>query len=88
VGGEISHDGDPTLTRHMTNSVIVKGSRKKPRPGEPDDLPSYYLKLAKRGDGLWIDAAVAAVLAHLARGQAIEDNIFAEEEVEPWAFFA
>jgi len=88
VGGEITHSGDPTLTRHMVNAVIVKGSRKKPRPGEPDDLPSYYLKLAKRGDGLWIDASVAAVLAHLARGQAIEDNVFAEEEVEPWAFFA
>lgn len=86
VGGEITHDGSPTLQRHMANSVIVKGNRKKPRPGEADDLPTFYLKLAKRGDGLWIDAAVAAILAHHARGQAIEDNAGAEEPEQP--FFA
>jgi hypothetical protein len=32
------------------------------------------MKLAKRGDGMWIDMAVAAVLAHHARGHAIEDG--------------
>jgi len=88
AGGEITHDGSEILSRHMNNTVIVKGSRKKPRPGEPDDLPTHYLKLAKRGDGLLIDAAVATVLAHHARGQAIEDNIQVEEEQEPWAVFA
>lgn len=86
VGGEITHDGDETLTRHINNAVIVKGGRKKARPGEPEDLPKFYLKLAKRGDGLWIDAAVAAILAHHARGQAIEDNVGAVEPEQP--FFA
>jgi hypothetical protein len=83
AGGEITHDGDETLAKHMNNTVIVKGARKKPRPGEPDDLPTHYLKLAKRGDGLLIDAAVATVLAHHARGQAIEDNV-GVEEVQPF----
>jgi hypothetical protein len=72
--GEIDHDGSATLAKHMKNAVVVKGSRKKPRPGEDETLPQYYLKLAKRGDGMWIDMAVASVLAHSARGQAIEDG--------------
>lgn len=74
AAGELTHDGHPTLARHMRNAVIVKGSRKKPRPGDEIDLTTHHLKLAKRGDGLLIDAAVAAVLAHHARGQAIEDG--------------
>lgn len=83
---EITHDGDPTLTRHINNTVIIKGSRKKSRPGQDETLPQHYLKLAKRGDGLWIDAAVAAILAHHARGQAIEDKVGSEEPAQP--FFA
>lgn len=72
--GEITHDGSRALSRHAKNAVLVKGSRKKPRPGEESSLPSHYLKMAKRGDGMLIDLAVAAVLAHHARGQAIEDG--------------
>jgi hypothetical protein len=74
AGGEITHDGHERLSWHMKNAVIVKGSRKKIRPGEDELLPTHYLKLAKRGDGQLIDGAVAAVLAHAARGQAIEDG--------------
>jgi len=70
---EITHDGSEVLTRHAKNAVIVKGSRKKPRPGD-DGIAEYYLKLAKRGDGMLIDGAVASVLAWAARGQAIEDG--------------
>lgn len=80
--GEITHDGSPLLARHMKNAVLVKGSRKKPRPGEEDSIATHYIKLAKRGDGMLIDLAVAAVLAHHARGQAIEDGHLAGP-VEP-----
>ncbi|TDB82100.1 hypothetical protein E1091_18835 [Micromonospora fluostatini] len=74
AAADITHDGSEDLARHVKNAVIVKGSRKKLRPGEETDLAQHYLKLAKRGDGLWIDAAVAAVLAYHARGRAIEDG--------------
>jgi hypothetical protein len=81
ASGEITHDGSPFLTRHMKNAVLVKGSKKKPRPGEEESIATHYLKMAKRGDGMLIDLAVAAVLAHHARGQAIEDGFNAEPPV-------
>lgn len=87
AGLEITHDGNDTLTRHVRNAVVAKGSRKKPRPGEESALATHYLKLAKRGDGLLIDAAVAAVLAHEARAHAIEHGLV-EQQIEPmfaWA---
>lgn len=34
--GEITHDGNETLSQHVKNAVLVKGSRKKARPGEGD----------------------------------------------------
>lgn len=69
---EITHTGTETLSQHVKNAVLVKGSRKKPRPGEDDLIQTHYFKMAKRGDGLLIDGAVAAVLAHEARAHAIE----------------
>jgi hypothetical protein len=84
--GEIKHDGNEILTRHAKNAVLVKGSRKKQRPGEEIDIASHNLKMAKRGTGQLIDAAVAAVLAYAARGQAIEDGALSPEPVQP--FFA
>jgi hypothetical protein len=77
--GEIQHDGSPTLTEHVLNTVLVKGSRKKIRPGEDPFAPSHYLKMAKRAEGKHIDAAVAAVLAYDARGHAIENGLVVEE---------
>lgn len=73
--GDLEHDGSPALTEHVLNTVIVKGSRKKIRPGEDPFAPSHYLKMAKRADGKHIDAAVAAVLAYDARGHAIENGL-------------
>jgi hypothetical protein len=84
--GQFEHDGDETLTRHAKNAVLVKGSKKKLRPGEEEEIASHYLKMAKRGTGQLIDAAVAAVLAYAARGQAIEDGALVPEPVQP--FFA
>jgi phage terminase large subunit-like protein len=75
---EITHDGSATLTQHMKNAVLVKGGRKKTRPGEDETLPKHYLKMAKRGDGLLIDGSVAAVLAHEARAWAIEHDLMPE----------
>lgn len=71
---EITHDGSAALTRHVKNAVLVKGSKKKPRPGEDLEITTHYMKMAKRADGALIDLAVAAVLAYAARGQAIEDD--------------
>jgi hypothetical protein len=79
---ELTHDGSEVLVRHVRNAVLVKGSRKKPRPGEDTTIATHYLKLAKRGTGLWIDAAVAAVLAHEAAAYAIEHGL---ADVEPEA---
>lgn len=89
TAGEIGHDGDETLSRHAKNAVLVKGSRKKPRPGAEDEsLPTHYMKMAKRGDGMLIDGAVGSVLAHAARGQSIEDDLFRQEpEPEPFALW-
>ncbi|MEO3923000.1 hypothetical protein ABGB07_03840 [Micromonosporaceae bacterium B7E4] len=72
AANELTHDGSEVFAKHVKNAVLVKGSRKKSRPGEETELAQYYLKMAKRGDGQLIDAAVAAVLAHAARGHAIE----------------
>jgi hypothetical protein len=83
--GQITHDGDATLSRHAKNAVVVKGSRRKPRPGESELLQTHYLKMAKRGDGFLIDAAVAAVLAHEARAHAIEHDMASQKTAEVWA---
>lgn len=74
AAGEISHDGSASMSKHFKNAVLVKGSRKKARSGEDETIQSHYMKLAKRGDGMWIDMAVAGVLAHEARGHAVEDG--------------
>jgi hypothetical protein len=85
--GEITHDGSEVLTRHAKNAVLVKGNRKKFRPGEESEIATHYMKMAKRGDGMLIDSAVAAVLAHEARAFAIENGLIPEEESEPWALY-
>lgn len=84
--GALTHAEHERFTWHMKNAVIVKGSRRKIRPGEDELLPSHYLKLAKRGDGQLIDGAVAGVLALAALGQSIEDNVWETEPELP--FFA
>jgi hypothetical protein len=87
-GGQIHHDGSEVLARHCKNAVLVKGSKKRARPGEDEDIAQHYLKMAKRGTGQLIDAAVAAVLAYAARGQAIEDGALnVEPETEAYAMW-
>jgi hypothetical protein len=86
AGNEITHDGSAVLSTHMKNAVIVKGGKRKARPGEEELLQTHYLKLAKRGPGLLIDGAVAAVLAHTARAHAIEHKL-EQKPAEVWGFY-
>lgn len=58
---ELSHSGDPVLSKHMKSAVIVAGDRKKDRD-EEDPHSTHYRKLSKR-PGEKIDGAVAATLA-------------------------
>lgn len=81
ANSEITHDGSDALCRHMLNTVVVKGSRKRSRPG--DLLPSYYMLLGRKDDRKLIDTSVAAVLAHQARAHAIEHNLAPAVPVEP-----
>jgi hypothetical protein len=84
--GELSHDGDPVLTRHIKNSALAKGKRKAPRdadpaPGDdPDSLGAFFLRIVKRKRTARIDTAVAAILAYEARGKAVEDGALLEPE--------
>jgi hypothetical protein len=83
---EITHDGDAQFKRHMLNAVVTKGSRKKPRPGD-EELQTYYLKLAKKSDGRWIDGAVGGVLAHEAGAYSIEHGLQPKKRPRPMVVF-
>lgn len=83
AGAEVTHDGSRLLAAHVRNAVMVKGSRKKPRPGEDETLQTHYFKLAKRADGAWIDGAVSAVLAHEAAAHAIEHGMIPKPAAMP-----
>lgn len=87
ANAEITHDGDEQLKRHMINAVVTKGSRKKARPGEDDELHTYYLKLAKKSDRRWIDGAVGGVLAHEAGAYSIEHKLQPKKPPRPMVVF-
>lgn len=82
-GLQVTHDGSATMTTHFKDTVLVKGSKKKERPGEEGGIATHYMKMAKRGDGLLIDGAVAGVLAHEARAHAIEHGLVPAEQSAP-----
>lgn len=82
---QIKHDASDVLARHVRQCVLVKGTKRKERPGEEGGIATHYMKMAKRGENQWIDAAVASVLAHEAMAHAIEQNTFAKlTDAEPW----
>lgn len=67
VTGNVIHPGDETLTRHVLNAHV-------------DETPwGDLLRKDIKGGSRKIDAAVAAVLAYEARGEAIEDGFFTKE---------
>jgi hypothetical protein len=84
---EITHCGSGRLSRHFRDAVLVKGGRKKPRAGEDLVLATHYLKLAKRGDGVLIDGAVAGTLAHEARAWALEHGLGPDNKPAPFAMW-
>lgn len=95
ANGELTHDGDetvaagePTLSDHVRNAVLKKG-KAKPVETEDDDGKTlqHYFTLAKRAEGLLIDASVSAVLAYAARGHAIEDGAMQPAAPAPFVFF-
>jgi len=82
--GEVTHDGDPTLTAHVRAAALARGKRKQARDDSPEGggLSQYYLRLVKKRGGK-IDDAIAAVLAYEARGHAIEDGALVDNRYDP-----
>lgn len=78
--GELGHDGDRRLAEHVKNAALAKGKRRPPREGDTASSEEYYLRIVKRRYGL-IDAAVAAVLAVHAGGEALERGVMVGEPV-------
>jgi phage terminase large subunit-like protein len=65
--GNIIHPGDEVLTRHILNA-------------HTEETPwGDLLRKDIKGGSRKIDAAVAAVLAYEARGEAIEDGFYVKE---------
>lgn len=87
--GELSHDGNADLAEHINNTAIAKGRKKAPREDEAGARIEYYRKVVKKREGLLIDAAISAMLAYEARGQAIEDGgLVTEDELVPFFMFS
>lgn len=66
TAGEVSHDGDRDVTRHIGNAV-----RKDLRIRDDEDKPLWSIQKDRHDSPKKIDAAMAAVLAWEARGDAI-----------------
>lgn len=93
--GELTHDGDETvpageetLTDHINDTVVKKGRIKQAEREDDEGKPiEHYLGLAKRADGVRIDAGVSAVLAVAAAGKAIEDGALERKQLKPFVMF-
>jgi hypothetical protein len=86
AAGELTHDGNPTLTRHVLNAALGKGKRRPPLEDGSRAPRDHYMKIVKKKFGLLIDALVAAILAREARAKAIEDGALNPPDEQP--FFA
>lgn len=80
-----THSDHPDLTQHVADAVIAKGTRKatKPRVGADGQVIEHYLKVVKRLEGVFIDAAISMLLSFAARAQAIEDGALTREPEQP-----
>jgi hypothetical protein len=78
-GGELTHNGHPTLTAHMKHAALKKGRKKPPRVDGETRRFDYYMSLVRKKPDLLIDALIAAVLSYAARGQAIEAGALDDE---------
>jgi hypothetical protein len=72
--GELTHDADPTLDRHVLNAL-----RKETAWGDQIEKPA-------KGSSRKIDAAVAACLAYEARAEWLEAQADENEPGEIWGF--
>lgn len=83
--GEFTHDGNADLTQHVRDAAIAKGRRKasKPRVGSDGQVIEHYLKVVKKTDGVFIDAAISMLLSFAARAQAIQDGALTRDPDEP-----
>ena len=80
-GGDLAHDGDPLLTRHVENARRRPTSTKDPDTG----LAMHVLAKEHRGSALKVDAAVAMVLAWQARLDAIAAGALEADPTEEFA---
>ena len=69
--GALTHDGDPDLARHISNSV----RREYPRMKDDDGRPMWTIGKERAGSPRKIDAAMAAVLAWEARRDAVSSGV-------------
>jgi hypothetical protein len=76
---EMTHSGDETFTRHVTNA------RKKIHPGIRDDKgrPMWTLQKERESSTNCIDAAQAGCLSWEARGDAVASGVLSEQAPEP-----
>jgi len=80
--GELGHGGEnaDALTEHIRNTALKKGKRKPPRQGADGTLVEHYLSPVKKREGVLIDAAISAMLAYAAAGQAIEEGALSQKK--------
>ncbi|HSH45600.1 MAG TPA: hypothetical protein VK966_07075, partial [Longimicrobiales bacterium] len=68
--GELSHDGNEDLTRHIGNAI-----RKDLRIRDDEDKPLWSIQKERSDSPFKIDAAMAAILAWEARGDAVATGV-------------
>lgn len=75
--GELTHDGDPLLARHVGNAV-----RRELRMRDEEGIPLYCIQKEKTDSPFKIDGCMAAILAWECRGDAIRAGADQEEVPE------
>lgn len=80
VGGELSHDGDEDLARHVGNAA-----KKELTLRDDEDRPLWCIQKERPDSPHKIDGAMAAVLSWEARGDAIASGALTEAD-EPFAW--
>lgn len=79
--GELTHDGDPTLARHIGNAV-----RKPVNVKDDDDRQMYVVTKDRPFSPHKIDGAIAALLSWEARGDAIAAGVKGRRTVKAHGF--
>jgi hypothetical protein len=83
----MTHNGDEVWLEHVKNAVVIKGSQKKRRPGDSDEIATHYLKLGKRDPSRQIDGAVGAILAHAAAIETVKDGKIEDKQEHVYESF-